>query len=111
MEQGRGALLSSRATKSSSPPEKEFPMSTYPEPSPRAPRPAPPPPRRRSALGLLLAVLGLFVFVGLLLGGGMLVGAALVLGEGPSAGVHERTYQGKAGARDKIAVVKIDGVL
>jgi protease-4 len=41
----------------------------------------------------------------------VILGAALVLGEGPSAGLHERSFAGKAGARDKIAVIKIDGVL
>jgi protease-4 len=92
-----------------------------PSPEPPTPRPAyrpapprqppPPPPRRGSCLEVAF-VLSILLNLFLIAGGGLIVLLALAAGMSGSDGtVQEKFYGGKNTASDKIAVIKIDGVI
>ncbi len=92
------------------PPEVPSPRPAYRPGPPRQPAP-PPPPRRGSCLEvafLLSVLLNLF----LIAGGGLVVLLAAVAGlSGGDSTLQEKFYGGKSTASDKIAVVKIDGII
>jgi protease IV len=86
-------------------------MSSPYDPAPPPPRPAPPPPRG-SALGVaftLSILLNLFLIVG----GGLVLLAVLVVAAagGGDVQIQEKLHSGKSSAKDKIAVIRIEGLI
>src|SRR6266542_2943595 len=80
------------------------------------PRPAPPPPPPRTFLGmaLTLSLLVNFFLLGVL-GVGLLLMLIVVVaslgGESSSLPLTEKVYSGKSSADDKVAVIRIEGII
>jgi protease-4 len=92
-----------------------YPPERPPRPAPPYRQPPPPPPRN-SFLGVALALsLWLNLFLLILAGGGVVVLVVLIVagmaGDGSTLPLQEKVYAGKSSARDKIAVIRIDGLL
>src|SRR5438132_13555702 len=89
------------------------PPPVYRPPSPPGPPyrvPPPPPPRRGpSFFRILAAIFSFLVFSLVLLGFGFVAG--VFVGAGGGGNLTERHYSGKAASHDKIAIIKIEGVL
>src|SRR5438477_12212812 len=93
-------------------PDSTPPPPVYQPPPPPGPPyrvPPPPPPRRGpSFFRILAAIFSFLVFSVLLLGFGFVAGVLVGSGGGS---LTERHYSGRASSHDKIAIIKIEGVL